>query len=192
VSEHEADGEHADDVESGDEISLKGSFDRRSALKKAGVAAGAAGVVWSAPKITGLSLRPDYASAATTGPGPDNVGPGNFTFNSVLPGGPTYQSDVTFPLGGGLKLHLDSHIDLGGVVQFTETKVSGPATCSITGVTFDGRTYQSGVGPANPNVPDSSTSTANSFHGSWRNDDGGGGDADYAQGGTMHIAVTCT
>lgn len=38
---------------------------RRDALRKAAVAAGAAGAVWAAPKVEGLSLAPSYAAAAT-------------------------------------------------------------------------------------------------------------------------------
>ena len=38
---------------------------RHRALKKAAVAAAAAGAVWSAPRIEGLSSLPDYASAGT-------------------------------------------------------------------------------------------------------------------------------
>jgi hypothetical protein len=41
-------------------------FDRRAALMKAGVGAGVVGLVWSSPRIEGLSLRPDYAQAAST------------------------------------------------------------------------------------------------------------------------------
>lgn len=36
---------------------------RRGLLKKAAVGAATAGVVWTAPRIEGLSLRPDYAAA---------------------------------------------------------------------------------------------------------------------------------
>lgn len=39
------------------------SHSRRALLKKSVAAAGAAGVVWSAPRVEGLSLRPDYAAA---------------------------------------------------------------------------------------------------------------------------------
>jgi hypothetical protein len=38
---------------------------RRDALKKAAIGAGIAGAVWSAPRIEGLSLVPDYAAAGT-------------------------------------------------------------------------------------------------------------------------------
>lgn len=46
-------------------------LDRRAAIKKAAIAGAAVGAVWSAPKIEGLSLRPNYA-AAQTGPAPQN------------------------------------------------------------------------------------------------------------------------
>lgn len=39
---------------------------RRDAIKKAAIGATAAGVVWSAPRIEGLSLRPAYAAATST------------------------------------------------------------------------------------------------------------------------------
>jgi hypothetical protein len=40
-------------------------IDRRQAIKKSIAGAAAAGVVWSAPRIEGLSLRPNYAAAAS-------------------------------------------------------------------------------------------------------------------------------
>ncbi len=40
---------------------------RRDALKKGAAFVGTAGVVWSAPRVEGLSLRPNYA-AASSGP----------------------------------------------------------------------------------------------------------------------------
>ena len=39
------------------------SQSRRDLLRKSAAAAGVAGVVWSAPRVEGLSLRPDYAAA---------------------------------------------------------------------------------------------------------------------------------
>jgi len=38
---------------------------RRDAIKKAAAAAATAGVVWTAPRIEGLSLRPNYAAASS-------------------------------------------------------------------------------------------------------------------------------
>ena len=40
-------------------------MNRRAMLKKAAVGASAAGLVWSAPRVEGLSLRPNYAAAAS-------------------------------------------------------------------------------------------------------------------------------
>jgi len=42
-----------------------GDTSRRDAIKKAAAAAATAGLVWSAPRIEGLSLRPNYASAGS-------------------------------------------------------------------------------------------------------------------------------
>lgn len=41
------------------------TIDRRAALKKAAIGAGVAVGAWTAPRIEGLSLVPDYAEAAT-------------------------------------------------------------------------------------------------------------------------------
>lgn len=40
-------------------------IDRRAAIKKAVAGAAVAGVVWAAPKVEGLSLRPNYAAASS-------------------------------------------------------------------------------------------------------------------------------
>lgn len=40
-------------------------LNRRAALQKAAAAAAVSGAVWSAPKVSGLSVIPDYAAAAT-------------------------------------------------------------------------------------------------------------------------------
>lgn len=42
------------------------SIDRRAAIKRGVAGAAAAGVVWSAPRIEGLSLRPSYAAAQSS------------------------------------------------------------------------------------------------------------------------------
>lgn len=41
------------------------AISRREALKKAAIGAGVVGAVWSAPRIEGLSIVPDYAAAGT-------------------------------------------------------------------------------------------------------------------------------
>lgn len=43
---------------------------RREAIKKAAAAAAVSGVVWTAPRVEGLSIAPDYASAMTGGAPP--------------------------------------------------------------------------------------------------------------------------
>jgi hypothetical protein len=59
-------------------------IDRRSALKKAGAGAGlAAGLVWTSPRIEGLTLRASYAAAASA-PGTDQVLPADDTTNDQL------------------------------------------------------------------------------------------------------------
>ncbi|MEM7091665.1 MAG: hypothetical protein AAF567_01585 [Actinomycetota bacterium] len=50
---------------------------RRELIVKSAAAATVAGVVWSAPRIEGLSLRPSYASASSGGSG-------QFIYNSSL------------------------------------------------------------------------------------------------------------
>ena len=42
-----------------------GRIDRRSAIKKGVVGAAVAGVAWTAPRVEGLSLRPNYAAAVS-------------------------------------------------------------------------------------------------------------------------------
>lgn len=55
------DGEDEAAPGSGDDARVN----RRDALRKAAIALGTAGVVWTAPRIEGLSMVPDYASAGT-------------------------------------------------------------------------------------------------------------------------------
>lgn len=62
---------------------------RRDTLKKAAAAAGVAAATWVAPRIDGLSIRPDYAAAGTArgtfGPFQKNLGPNNGTSNFNVP-----------------------------------------------------------------------------------------------------------
>lgn len=55
------------DTAQGDPEQSKDVHGRRDVLKKAAAAGITAGVVWSAPRVEGLSLRPDYAAAQTGG-----------------------------------------------------------------------------------------------------------------------------
>ena len=67
---------------------------RRDAIKKTAVGAAAAGVVWSAPRIEGLSLRPIYAAAAS-GAG----GPFNFDIGISSTGGAALSYSIASPPG---------------------------------------------------------------------------------------------
>lgn len=56
----------SDSVDGGDPTTTA----RRDLLKKIGIGAGVAGVVWTSPRIEGLSMRQDYAAAQTAGDTP--------------------------------------------------------------------------------------------------------------------------
>lgn len=73
-------------------------IDRRAAIKKGVAGAVAAGVVWSAPKIEGLSLRPNYAAASSAG-----GGPGQFTVNIPIPAG-TFDTTIDAPGIDGINI----------------------------------------------------------------------------------------
>jgi hypothetical protein len=68
-------------------------IDRRSAIKKAVAGAAITGVAWSAPRVEGLSLRPNYAAAASatvftgTVDLPDSTSCGQSSVNTGLPAG---------------------------------------------------------------------------------------------------------
>ena len=68
------------------------SITRREAIRKTVVGGAVAGVVWSAPRVEGLSLRPDYAAASSSGDLRETF---TFTFNS--PG----RQDAERPFGNG-------------------------------------------------------------------------------------------
>jgi len=75
-------GEDAPDSSEGASDEATG-LDRRNLLRKSVIGAGVAGLVWSAPRIDGLSVRPDYAAAATGG----NTDPSQ-PFDQTFPLGP--------------------------------------------------------------------------------------------------------
>lgn len=133
-------------------------IDRRAALKKAGAAAVAAGVVWSAPRIDGLSLVPDYAAAGTAavaaitfnwnsdGPGAaggsnrfsPRPGLGGYTMNGTCPG-PGITANATLGLVGNATLTLP------GATQADGNAFTGSVTfnidppfnkCQITAASF--------------------------------------------------------
>lgn len=104
---------------------------RRDMLKKGVVAAGVAGAAWVAPKVDGLSLRPDYASAQSAGtPNPltsnAGLGPGLGAPNTVnqsflvLPAGTVNITQDWDPNNGTLTLTRDA-----GTCAFTSLNAAG-------------------------------------------------------------------
>src|SRR5207244_411428 len=73
----------ADRLDDGTDLEQdEGTIGRRDVLKRSAVGAAAAGIVWAAPTITGLSVRPDYAAAASPG-----TCQGTFGANADVPHG---------------------------------------------------------------------------------------------------------
>jgi hypothetical protein len=118
-------------------------LDRRDLLKKGAVGVGVVGVVWAAPHIQRLSLRPDYASAASV----TKPCTGDFTFDVALPGtmnGPASGSgnqlgkactDLTL----STKQTYGAQVDRADRFWKTVTvdKHAGGANCTITKLHFD-------------------------------------------------------
>jgi len=77
-------------------------LNRRAAIKKATTGAVVAGVVWNAPRIEGLALRPNYASAGSAGSVVARINAQGPTLTS-LDSGPNWQADtfVTDPGSNG-------------------------------------------------------------------------------------------
>ncbi len=114
--------------------------DRRAALKKGLAAAGAAGVVWAAPKVDGLSLRPAYAQAQTRGPGND-LPPGgqnfvgNFSMGSRFS---SYTGNLALGTRGTASFQVQQAWSFsGGPVTETVTLISAPAGCAMQIVNFN-------------------------------------------------------
>lgn len=113
------------------------TLDRRKLLKRGAFAAGVAGAAWAAPRVEGLSLRPDYAAAATNNPNQ----PGTFVFNLALP-----------PISGVLSGTTNQNLPVfGGPANVTwgwnfngPVSANGnlPANCSFNGWTVTGRQSQ--------------------------------------------------
>jgi hypothetical protein len=146
-------------VEAVDDDPETGSINRRDALKKAGAASLVAGAVWAAPRIDGLSIVPDYASAGTAttnaiafkwnsdGPGlaggANSFHPEAGTGYNITQGGSTPGNPIQYvaPLGpaGNATMNLPSGTKADGV-SFTGTvvfTVDPPFNkCVVTGGTF--------------------------------------------------------
>ncbi len=124
-----------DEGEAGSE---KPGFDRRDLLKKGAIGAGAAGVVWAAPKIEGLSLRPDYASAGTSGPGNDTPNiPSDLQFdhNSLSSGGPFTATSANETVN--YNSNNIGPIQDGSTVDTTLSIISTTTPGTITSVNFN-------------------------------------------------------
>ena len=158
---------------------------RRDVLKKAVAAAAAAGVVWQAPQVKGLSLVPDYAAAGTATPtvtvkfgdanGPTYGGDSNYFHFQPSPGtspasGPTQNAqlaiDVNLGAAGNAQLRVAQGVladgdPFGGNVVFT---VDPPFNkCRITAVNSTPSPGPgNNIGPAPvPNDPGSFTQSFN-------------------------------
>lgn len=170
----------------GDEGAGEG-IDRREALKKAAVAAGAAGVVWAAPVIEGLSVRPDFAAAASQG-----GGGGLFTFDVPLPANTFFSGvQVTSPLGAFGNVTSDWAQDQ----TFGSATVKGqantmPGSCHFSAINFDGRISPFEFDAANVNTPNGGTTIGNTnISATWL---AGFDTSDDMFGGTAHVTVQCT
>jgi hypothetical protein len=146
---------------SSDAVDANGSskeIDRRSALKKAAVAAGAAGVVWAAPKVEGLSLRPAYASAGTQGPGNDfPPGGQNFTGNFGFSG----NYNMVLGQQGSANFNLSMpFVNSGSPVTETVTLVSAPPGCTMQLVNFNAPVSADADGTWGPGVKNETANVA--------------------------------
>lgn len=121
------------------------THDRRAMLKKAAVGFGAAGAAWAAPRIEGLSLKPDYAAAATVR--------GTFTFKRSPTGCPNpflsaaddcwgackcNPATTNHTIGGEpISITWAGKADIGGsgtaTVNFSNMDPPHNANCRITG-----------------------------------------------------------
>lgn len=117
--EHEHDGEQEDALESD-------GTTRRDALKKAAVAAAAAGATFFAPRVEGLSLVPDIAAAGTVPSGTTvvsnwNAVPGPFTTDWMTPGGNAQSKNYPTP-GGTVTVTINGNqADSGANIPVTLT-----------------------------------------------------------------------
>lgn len=141
----------SDDRAPNDDAAL---VDRRSAIKKAAVAAATAGAVWSAPRIEGLSLVPDYAAAGSfTGSVDVNfddfLGPGTTDWWGPAPGGGTQTKTFSTP-GGPFSVSINGpqRADSGANIPVTLNFAMDPPFNRLAGGSFNFRGRNS-TGPKN-------------------------------------------
>ncbi len=132
----EEQGSGEDEVVTEDDGGEAARLKRREAMRRAAGAAAVAGATWSAPRVEGLSILPDYAAAAT--------GTGSFTFLiRTADAAPTYYDSVgdevpACPGDGG------SYFAVRAVDNPGATSVS-PGPGNTNGTT---RTVTAPIGPA--------------------------------------------
>ena len=106
---------------------------RRDVLRKGAVAAGVAGVAWSAPRVEGLSLRPNYAAAQSAPVCADFGLTANRT--SVRPDFASYggEGDLTHPTVGVDRFVAGAGSFSGGGVNGLSFSVKGDglSNCSL-------------------------------------------------------------
>lgn len=144
-----------------------GLSDRRSAIKKAAAAAATVGAVWSAPRVEGFSLVPDYAAAGTFA---GNVvsnwvyqpGPGTTDWWGPGPGSGTKSKDYATP-GGPVTVSINGpqFADSGANVPVTLSFAMDPPHNRLAGGSFNfrgrnapgGRNGPHSGGPLAPYIP---------------------------------------
>ncbi|MBI2704887.1 MAG: hypothetical protein HYX32_06310 [Actinobacteria bacterium] len=125
------DGEAAPSEDAGNEdpSTEHTGVDRRDLLRKTVVGAGVAGLVWSAPRIEGLSVRPDYAAAASHPTDTDPSQPFDQSFPMDTTGTP---GPYTQPGNGFPNLAFGYGWNITGGPSAADFSVSASSDCAIT------------------------------------------------------------
>ena len=115
-------GDPADSIES----SAGSNSTRRDLIKKAAVGSGVVAAVWVAPRVDGLSLRPDYAAAGTAS--------GTFTFvRNGVQGNQAYS--VPTPSGNEtINASFPSNTEGPVTVNFSSMDPPFNSNCRIVGM----------------------------------------------------------
>jgi hypothetical protein len=111
-------------------VSDSAELDRRAALKKAAAAAAGAGAVWTAPKVQGLSLSPNFAAAGGAGSSVTIT-----RASSECPG--FFDSTDTFGVCNGNNPQA---------ATVTTAAFGAPSTPCVSKITFTGRADSDGSG----------------------------------------------
>jgi hypothetical protein len=111
---------------------------RRDLLTKAAVGAGVTGLAWMAPRIEGLSLRPDYAAAQSGSSDPgDGTGPQPFSVSRDIGNQPDGVDTRDLSAGVDATLTWLTVSDFVGDVQ-VDVVVDGADACTFDGADFVG------------------------------------------------------